>query len=324
MSVSGPVPTRAARPLASGAPSPRTQKRTNVRAPVPAGAPPALRWTLGTLERLAPGAAVHVTDHLIQRPRRYARPQWESAALRGSWPRHLRSGDQRIAAWEWLGDLSPGWGRLGEPLPTLLLVHGWEGRGSQLSGLVPPLLAAGWRVVTFDGPGHGDSTGASGSLPAFQNAVRDVVDAVGPIRGVIAHSFGALATAMAMQRGAPIPKVAFVGPGIMTDPSGETFRRLLGVRAETISRVMARQAERTGIRWDDLVPERVYADRTEPLLVVHDTDDREVPIARLGRLEATWRPDRVVRTSGLGHRRILRDPTVAQTIADWFGPAHQG
>jgi len=311
MSVSGPLPTRTARP----------PKRTNVRSPVQRGAPPALRWTLGTLERFAPAAAVRMTDSLIQSPRRHQRPDWEADALKGSWPRMIRSGEQRIAMWEWLGDLGTAWGRLDEDLPTIVLVHGWEGRGSQMARLVPALLEKGWRVVAFDAPGHGDSTGRNAGLPAFQNALRDVIDAVGPVAGVIAHSFGAIATASAMQRGSRIPKVAYVGPGIWTDDTEAHFKDLLGVRSRTIRRVMARQAERTGMRWTDLTPERVYRGRTEPLLVVHDHNDNEVPIERLERLTTTWTPDRVVRTEGLGHRRILRDPHVVQTVADWFGPA---
>jgi hypothetical protein len=309
---------------ASGIPTghaPRPPKSTTVRAKVHVGAPPALRWTLNTLERFHPASAVRMTDSLMQLPRRHRRPDWERQGLQSSWPRHLRTGTQRIATWEWLGAYVPAYGRLSDPLPTLLLVHGWEGRGSQLSALVPPLVAAGWRVVTYDAPGHGDSTGRSGGLPAFQNTIRDILDAIGPVAGVIAHSFGAMATASAMQRGAKIPKVALVGPGIWTNETPSELMGLLGVRSRTIEKVMALQAERTGIRWTDLLPEQVYAGRSEPMLVVHDQDDDEIPIERLDRLIATWQPDQVVRTEGLGHRRILRDPTVAQTIADWFGPA---
>ena len=36
--------------------------------------------------------------------------------------------------------------------PTVLLVHGWEGRGSQLSAFAPALVKAGFRVVAVDMP----------------------------------------------------------------------------------------------------------------------------------------------------------------------------
>ena len=41
--------------------------------------------------------------------------------------------------------------------PVVYLVHGWGGRGSQLASFVEPLLVAGFRVVMFDAPAHGDS-----------------------------------------------------------------------------------------------------------------------------------------------------------------------
>jgi hypothetical protein len=55
------------------------------------------------------------------------------------------------------------WGEAGERL--VLLVHGWGGHRAQLSGFVKPLITAGFRVISFDAPAHGDVPGtqASGS-----------------------------------------------------------------------------------------------------------------------------------------------------------------
>jgi pimeloyl-ACP methyl ester carboxylesterase len=53
--------------------------------------------------------------------------------------------------------------------------------------------------------------------------------------------------------------------------------------------------------------------RDDALLVVHDRDDREVPIEHGRRLAATWPLAELRETDGLGHRRILRDPNVVAT-----------
>jgi hypothetical protein len=45
------------------------------------------------------------------------------------------------------------WGE-GDPV---YLVHGWGGSASQLDPFVPPLVRAGFSVVSFDGPSHGAS-----------------------------------------------------------------------------------------------------------------------------------------------------------------------
>ena len=50
------------------------------------------------------------------------------------------------------------------------------------------------------------------------------------------------------------------------------------------------------------------------LLVVHDENDREVPIACGEAIANAWPGAELVRTRGLGHQRILRDATTLQTI----------
>lgn len=280
-------------------------------------APPAVRWSLQALDRVAPHTAERVVDRLLTSPFRHPRPLWEAEALAGSWPAMVRSGGVRVATWEWLGRSVRPLGKLQDDLPTVILVHGWEGRGSQLGRLVPPLLARGVRVVTFDAPGHGDSGGRRSTVTRSVNALRDVVDAVGGVDAVVAHSFGAIVTALALRQGLSASRVALVGPGIWTEDTPKLFETASGASAPLLSRVMAKQAARTGLRWSDLVAEQVYAGRHEPLFVAHDADDREVPIDRLPRLTATWQPEQVVRTQGLGHRRILRDPAVTEAVAAW-------
>ncbi|MES9847744.1 MAG: alpha/beta fold hydrolase, partial [Candidatus Thiodiazotropha sp.] len=43
--------------------------------------------------------------------------------------------------------------------PSVLLCHGWGGRGTQFFALIEALAAAGYRAVAFDAPAHGDSSG---------------------------------------------------------------------------------------------------------------------------------------------------------------------
>src|SRR5512147_1617576 len=43
--------------------------------------------------------------------------------------------------------------------PTVLLMHGWGGARAQMTGFVDALLFAGYRVVAYDQPAHGQSDG---------------------------------------------------------------------------------------------------------------------------------------------------------------------
>ena len=51
--------------------------------------------------------------------------------------------------------------------PTILLVHGWEGRALDFSEFIDPLVEAGYHVVAFDGPAHGESSGKQTHAPQF-------------------------------------------------------------------------------------------------------------------------------------------------------------
>jgi pimeloyl-ACP methyl ester carboxylesterase len=49
---------------------------------------------------------------------------------------------------------------------------------------------------------------------------------------------------------------------------------------------------------------------TPPLLIVHDRDDRETSWQASRTLAGSWTDARLLTTTGLGHNRILSDPTV--------------
>src|SRR5205085_10246750 len=115
----------------------------------------AVRTGLRLAHRLPGGVGPAWAARLFTSPRRHPRPAREAAVLATARAVTLdvvtratgRDRAQRLAAWRW------GTG------PTILLVHGWEGRGAQLGALVEPLVDAGFSVLTFDGPAHGDSSG---------------------------------------------------------------------------------------------------------------------------------------------------------------------
>src|SRR5437867_8848785 len=159
------------------------QKSTSVRSQNLPPAQALLRPGIRALSALAPGLAARVAERMLLTPARHSAPPQEIAALASARRTIVRVEETALSTWTW------GHG------PRVLLVHGWAGRGGQLAAFVPPLLARGFSVVTFDAPGHGASPAPQTSVVAFTGAVRAVAAALGPIRGVVAHSLGAVATA---------------------------------------------------------------------------------------------------------------------------------
>ncbi len=254
-----------------------------------------------------------LAERLFTSPRRFERPERELAVLadgrRFTVPVTLRSPrwDGRtveVAAWRW------GFG------PTVLLVHGWEGRGAQLGALVAPLVAAGMSVVAFDAPAHGDTPGSRLYLTDHADAVADVAAAVGPVHAVVAHSFGAAAVALARTRnGLHLPRHVMIAPNLIVDTAVASFARTVGLDDADRLTLESNLATSSGVSVASLCLERLVGDLPgESLLVIHDHDDREIPFADGARVLEALPEARLVETVGLGHRRILRDATVIEEV----------
>ena len=297
--------------LASSSSASTPKNRTTVRSQN------AVRLTKAALQTafvISDNLGASFAERLFTTPRRHARPARErdvlATAVRTTIPVTFRSpryANQRmhIPTWRW------GVG------PTVLLVHGWEGRGSQLGAFVAPLVRAGLSVVAFDAPGHGDAPDHRIYLTDLADTIADVAAAVGPLHGIVAHSFGAAGVLLAgVRHDLRVPRNVMVSPNVIIDDAVTRFAATVGLDDTDRITLQQRIAEHTGITLDSLRLDHLTAARDERLLVIHDHDDREVTFENGERLAALWPNAQLLPTDGLGHRRILRDDaTIAAAIA---------
>ncbi|MFL6073664.1 MAG: alpha/beta hydrolase [Mycobacteriales bacterium] len=197
------------------------------------------------------------------------------------------------------------WG--GAADPVVLLVHGWGGHAGHLAGFVEPLVAAGYRPIALDLPGHGTTPRGRTSLVHFARAVRAAADRTGPVHGVVAHSFGAAAVTFALARGLPVERAVFVSPSARFEGYWAWFRAAVGVSDRVWVRLRRHSEGWLGVSYDDIHPVGYLAEMTVPLLVVHSADDREVPLGEGKEIVAGWAGATLREVDGLGHLRILRD-----------------
>jgi pimeloyl-ACP methyl ester carboxylesterase len=267
-----------------------------------------MRGALRVLSFTAPGVATRIAADLFLRPRRYSTPPREQALLEGAEPLDIRVGEgTTIKAWRW------GKG------PVVILAHGWEGRGSQMASFVAPLVASGRTVVTFDAPGHGTSDGNRSSMPHFAWALRSIAETVADNapEAIIAHSFGCAATTLALREGLTARRVVFISPPL--DPADYTnrFGDILGLDAEIVDRMRMRIEERFLRKWSDYSLAESARSMTVPLLVIHDRDDRDTLWSEGAAIAEAWPGARMLTTEGLGHRRILREPSVIEAASSF-------
>ena len=265
----------------------------------------ATRVAMRALERTAPRLGAALAERLFFTPPRASLTPPIRALLATGRPFRVRVDDGRVVAWAW------GHG------PAVALVHGWGGRGGRLAtAFVAPLLAGGFSVVTFDAPGHGESDGRLSSMPQVARALAAVANAAGSLFGVVAHSMGGSASALAMAQGLQVERAVFIAPAADPARYADDFAKLLAVGPVALAEMRRRSEARLRFRWSDLNVPRMAAALAAPLLVMHDRDDPTVPWAEGAAIASAWRGAELVTTSGLGHRDIVRDPdVVARAVA---------
>jgi pimeloyl-ACP methyl ester carboxylesterase len=201
--------------------------------------------------------------------------------------------------------------------PTILLVHGWHGRGTQLGAFVAPLVAAGYRVVAFDAPAHGRTPGRATNLPEVSEALSNVAAAFPPLHGVIAHSFGAASTLVAISRGLTPRRVVTLSAPASIEFLLDSFAAQLELPVAVMNVHRRLMEQRFGADvWRRLSPTEIARGLDIPALLVHDQEDDDVPWQEGATLARAWPGATSLQTQGLGHRRILRDPgVVARSVA---------
>lgn len=273
-------------------------------------------WYLAPLRGLfrafcavAPNQAARVALRLFRTPHRHSTPPREKAWLETAEPFSFEAAGERLNAWAW--------GRG----PTVLLIHGWEGRGSQMGAFAQPLVEAGFRVITLDGPGHGTSIGRRSSVPQFAEAIAILVERVGPVQGIVAHSFGCAATGWAARQVHLTQRLVFIAPPGDLDQYVSFFADLLGLTATVRRQMVSLLERRFDLQWDEVRYATMSPVENTDLLVIQDRADRESPLSNGLEVAAAWPGSRLHLTSGLGHRRILRRAEVIEQVAGFLAAA---
>jgi pimeloyl-ACP methyl ester carboxylesterase len=207
--------------------------------------------------------------------------------------------------------------------PAVYLVHGWAGDRTDLGPFVSPLVEAGYRVVGFDAPSHGESGPGrlgprSSTIPEFTAALEAVVTQHGIPHGIIAHSLGAAAVAVALCDGLRAARVVLISPIAGVLAFERTFAEALGYGQRTRRLLLARAERRVGAPTHHFdLPALGRAVLMPKTLIIHDRGDGMTPVTAVEEIAAAWTGSRLLLTSGSGHRRLLRDTAVVAEVVDF-------
>jgi pimeloyl-ACP methyl ester carboxylesterase len=265
--------------------------------------PLAIRLFFKILAPLWPALGTRVALYLFFRPIPYPIPKRERA-FRAKW---------QVGFVSFKGEELPVYAK-GTGPQTVLLVHGWSGRGSQFFEMAEALVQSGWRVITFDAPAHGTSKRKRSEMPEFVEVILQLEAQMGPITSGIGHSLGGVALANAMNRGLPLKQLVLMGsPATITQVTRDFCTRV-EAPAVIFNRIMAFLRKNYHIEPDELGAANQVQLRPVAGLLIYDRDDRDVDLSEGELLHSVWSGSQLIVTDGLGHRRILRNEGVIHSV----------
>ncbi|HOX83380.1 MAG TPA: alpha/beta hydrolase [Chryseolinea sp.] len=261
-----------------------------------------VRWIYPKVERTIPILAHTYFLRLFFTPLRYGVPEKEKKAESFAEKFTLDVADKKIQCYRW-----------GKGKPVLF-IHGWAGRATQFRRFVKPLIAAGYQVIGFDGPAHGNSTGKRTSILEFEETLKAIYKKVGEPAAIIAHSFGGGAALFAAMNGLKIHKLINIASPTIGDEIIHTYLKAINGSMATKDFFKKEIMKEYGKPFDEFTALHFIRHLPEAinLLLVHDQNDKEVSFAHAEALVKVYPASRLIKTKGLGHTRILKDNDVIQ------------
>lgn len=259
--------------------------------------------------RWIPGLTRWLALRLFFAPSGYPTSSVEKACLKQGRPFQIQVNDKTIQGWKWGNG------------PAVLLVHGWNGRGIQFHGFIPPLVQAGYTAISIDGPAHGASTGRITSYFEFTDTVRSLLSEnrnLG-ITGIIAHSFGAAAVINAMAKEGLALNMVWIAPVLRLRELLFNTLDQYGIPRSIYTSLIGEFETRFGYHLKSDNPCRLVAGLSGSAMIVHDVKDRTAPFEASD--EQARKHDNISlhATNGLGHRKIMTDAKVIHRCVAFLG-----
>ncbi|ROL82559.1 alpha/beta hydrolase [Pseudomonas protegens] len=256
-----------------------------------------IRGVNGTLGWVAPQWAANRMRQLFMTPRELPPREWELPLLEHAERLTLRFG---LSALRW------GQG------PTVLLMHGWEGRPTQFASLIKALVAAGYTAVALDGPAHGRSPGDEANVVLFARAMLEAAAELPPLRAVIGHSMGGASAMLAVQLGLRTETLVSIAAPARILGVLRGFARYMRLPPRARSAFIRQVEKDVGMRAATLDVAQYQLEM--PGLIIHADDDRFVPVKESELIHRAWFDSRLLRLSEGGHQRVLADPRVIDAV----------
>lgn len=268
---------------------------------------------VGVIAKRSPALAARAGMRVLTTPP-HAKPKASHHALVASAQDHFSIRVGRISARGYA------WGSG----PAVIFSHGWCADASWFEPYISPLVERGFQVVAFDAPGHGLSARARADMFDFAACISVASDWVvnrgQRVQGVVGHSFGGVAAALAMRDwGIPCDRLALISAFIDCNWVTDAFIQMAALPAEV--GVQMRE-QYVGFGRGALMSKRtsvidMIRQTPKHVFLAHDRNDPDVPFWHALALFEGCKRAQLYQTSWQGHRRVVREPGVVAAVVDF-------
>ncbi len=205
----------------------------------------------------------------------------------------------------------------GVGIKKVLFVHGWSGRGTQMFKIADAFLSEGYQVISFDAPSHGKSPGNTTIMVEFIAAILAMDKEFGPFEAAVGHSLGGMALMNALNSGFQVKKLVTIGSGDKVADIATDFILKIGLKVKHVALLISFFEKKYSKSMDALSSFQNAQKIEIPVLVIHDINDKEVPISCGNNIVKHLKNGTLLTTTGLGHRKILGDSNVADSVVEF-------
>jgi len=266
-----------------------------------------VRFGFSTIGPLFPKQAAKIAYKLFSTPRIRAQHRKSDSLIEKAKVFDFMYAGRLLKAYEW-----------GSGDKIVLLIHGWESRGTALRSFVPDLIKQGFKVVAIDGPAHGNSYGKQTNLLHFGGAIRAIINQVGNVHSIIAHSFGGASTVFTLSNLAPeiqIDRLVLIAvPSALKRVIDHyvNFVRLPQSVHKELNKIFENIIGRPLHEVDvSKANDSVQVNKT---LLVHDREDKVVPFTASESIAENWDNISFLITEGYGHYNLIKNPVVVDRV----------
>ena len=199
-----------------------------------------------------------------------------------------------------------------------LLVHGWNGRGTQLVTVANMLTKQNYDVVSFDAPGHGRAPKTKTNMEEFIESILEIEKQFGPFDLIVGHSLGGMATINALHQGFKADKAIIIGSGDIILDVFVDFVKKLDLKPIIVDKLKERFEKQLDKNLHDYSVHSLIQALDIPILIIHDTQDDDVSVEAAYRIHKHAKNAKLLITEGLGHRKILGDKKVIECMRNFI------